>query len=483
VLQQKLVQKLSQRLVMTPTLQQAIKLLQLSRLELEGLMQQEMVQNPVLEEEQQLEEPPPESPKSEPEPEAEAAMAPAKEVVVGEEKHLEEIDIESYFQDYDDTPVRHHFSEEAPQLSYENTLATTPTLADHLLWQLDLSTSDEELMEIGRAIIGNLNEAGYLRATLEEITAMGGWSEDRVQAARLLIQALDPVGCGSLNLKECLLVQLEVHETDDPIALAIVRDHLDLFLNSQFDKLAKLLAVGLERIMQAREIIRNLDPNPGRKFSSVQTHYIIPDVMVLKEEDGSYRVVLNEDGLPKLRINPTYRRLLHENNDKGGEVKSYIKDKFRSAMWLIKSFEQRQRTIYKVAESIVRHQREFLEHGISALKPLILRDIAEDIGMHESTVSRVVTNKYMYTPQGVFEMKFFFHSGISGRFGEEVSSLSVKEKIKRLIESESSQQPLSDAQIVEILSREGLTIARRTVAKYRDELKIPASKLRRYASR
>ncbi|HEX9637184.1 MAG TPA: RNA polymerase factor sigma-54 [Acidobacteriota bacterium] len=481
MLQQKLVQKLSQRLVMTPTLQQAIKLLQLSRLELEGLLQQEMVQNPVLEEEQTEEPytPEPGKPETSSEPES---MAAAKEVVVGEEKHMQEIDITAYFQDYDETPMRHHFSEEAPQFSYENTLATTPSLADHLLWQLDLSTSDEELMEIGRAVIGNLNDAGYLRATIEEIQAMGDWSEPRVQAARSLIQRLDPIGCGSLNLRECLLLQFEVHEIDDPIALAIVRDLLHLFLNSQFDKLAKQLGVDLHRIMLAREVIRQLDPNPGRKFSSVQTHYITPDVMVLKEEDGSYRVMLNEDGLPKLRISPTYRRLLQA-GDSGGEVQSYIKDKFRSAMWLIKSFEQRQRTIFKVAESIVHHQREFLEHGISQLRPLILRDIAEDIGMHESTVSRVVTNKYMFTPQGVFEMKFFFHSGISGRAGEEVSSLSVKEKIKRLIEAEQAQQPLSDAQIVEILSREGLTIARRTVAKYRDELKIPASKLRRYASR
>jgi RNA polymerase sigma-54 factor len=235
--------------------------------------------------------------------------------------------------------------------------------------------------------------------------------------------------------------------------------------------------------MQAREQIRHLEPNPGRKFSNVQTHYIIPDVLVLKDEAVGYRILLNEDGLPKLKINPTYRRLLHAQGDGGAEVQTYIKDKVRSAMWLIKSFEQRQRTIYKVAESIVRHQRAFFEHGIGQLRPLILRDIAEDIGMHESTVSRVVTNKYMYTPQGVFEMKFFFHSGISGRAGEEVSSLSVKDKIKKLIENEHVQHPLSDAQIVEILAREGLTIARRTVAKYRDELKIPASKLRRYTAR
>jgi len=464
-LEQKLSAKLSQRLVMTPSLQQAIKLLQMSKLELVEEVQQELVENPVLEE-QAGETPTPDEAQSE-EPEPRDAF--------------DDVDFQSYFQDVEGYRPRAAI-EVGPDLpTFENTLTQAPNLADHLTWQLDLSTSDPGLKEIGRAIIGNLNEDGYLRATIEELCQLGGFDAEQVERALALLQSFDPPGIAARDLTECLCLQLARLGEGGSAAETIVRQHLDKLQKRQYRELAQTLGLELEDLQAEIEIIRGLDPRPGSQYSASRSNYVVPDVHVVKVDD-QYQVLLNEEGLPRLRISPVYRRMAAGASGEGAalEAKEYVRNKLRSAFRLIKSLEERQRTIYKVASSIVRFQREFLDHGIHRMRPLILRDVAEDIGMHESTVSRVVNHKYMHTHRGVFEMRFFFHSGIASTDGaESVSSLTVKERIRKIIGEEDAREPLSDAAIVKLLDREGLQIARRTVAKYREELRIPSSSLRK----
>jgi len=333
--------------------------------------------------------------------------------------------------------------------------------------------------EIGEAIVGNLDDDGYLVATVEELAAMGPWSTEDVERALALVQRFDPIGVAARDLQECLLLQLRHLGMGGSPAERIVTDHMRLLQNHQVPELARKLGMSIDDLKQHIELIRHLDPKPGSRHNPSQSQYVIPDVYIVKIED-QYVAVLNEDGLPQMRISPVYRRLLDkgaaENTD---ETRAYVKDKFRSALWLIKSVEQRQKTIQKVANSIINFQRDFLDHGIEHLRPLVLRDVANDIGMHESTVSRVVNNKYMHTPQGVFELKFFFHSGISSSYGENVSSVTIKQRIKKIIEMEDAKRPLSDSKIVSILQKEGLMLARRTIAKYREELKIPTSNQRK----
>ncbi len=343
-----------------------------------------------------------------------------------------------------------------------------------------MQTDDPKMREIGEAIIGNLDDDGYLVATVEELSAMGPWPTEDVEKALRLVQAFDPIGVASRDLQECLLLQLRnIDGMAGSTAERIVTEHMRLLQNHQVPELARKLGTSIDDLKQHIELIRHLDPKPGSRYNPSQSQYVIPDVYVVKVED-QYVAVLNEEGLPQLRISPVYRRLLDksatENTD---ETRAYVKDKFRSALWLIKSVEQRQKTIHKVATSIINFQREFLDHGIEYLRPLVLRDVANDIGMHESTVSRVVTNKYMHTPQGVFEMKYFFHSGIASSYGEAVSSVTIKQRIRKIIEQEDPRKPLSDSKIVSILQREGLELARRTIAKYREELKIPTSNQRK----
>jgi RNA polymerase sigma-54 factor len=338
-----------------------------------------------------------------------------------------------------------------------------------------MSDASPRIKEIAGFIIGNIDEDGYLRATNEEVMASGGYGAEEVEQAVQAVQSLDPIGVGARDLRECLLLQLQFLEIDEPLVEVIIRDHWEEFMQRKFVALAKTLIVDLKTLEGIVEIIKHLDPKPGRKYSSERAIYVEPDVYVHKVGD-EYIIVLNEDGMPKLRINGSYRAMLSSMDSKSdGETVNYIKDKIRSAVWLIKSLDQRQRTIYKVAESIVKHQREFLEKGIDFLRPLVLRDVADDIQMHESTVSRVVSNKYMHTPRGLFLMKYFFHSGIDSDTGEDISSLTVKKKIQSFIENEDPRKPLSDSKIMKILNDEGINIARRTVAKYRDELNIPSS--------
>jgi RNA polymerase sigma-54 factor len=471
-IQQRLHTKLVQKLILTPSLQQAIKLLPMSTLELSDLLNQEMVENPMLEEVPTEDLQPAEATTQEAEkPNAEAT---------NKSETWDDQDYEYFFGDYLDDGYRPRAPQEVRELPpIENTLSTASSLTDHLMWQLSMQTDDPLIREIGSAIIGNLDDDGYLVASFDELAAMGPWSVAEVDRALKLVQSFDPIGVAARDLQECLLLQLRHHGLEGSPTEKIVTEHLRLLQNHQVPEIARKLGVTIDDLKEHIEIIRNLDPKPGSRYNPTQSQYVIPDVYIIKVED-QYVAVLNEDGLPQMRISPVYRRLLDkgasENND---ETRAYVKDKFRSALWLIKSVEQRQKTIHKVANSIINFQRDFLDHGIEHLRPLVLRDVANDIGMHESTVSRVVTNKYMHTPQGVFEMKYFFHSGISSSYGESVSSVTIKQRIRKIIDNEDARKPLSDSKIVSILQREGLVLARRTIAKYREELKIPTSNQRK----
>jgi len=470
---QKLHTKLVQKLILTPSLQQAIKLLPMSTLELSELLNQEMVENPMLEEVPTEELQPVEAVQDKPEEQKAAAEKEKGDT-------WDDQDYEYFFGDYLDDGYRPKTPTEVKELPpIENTLSTGQSLSDHLLWQLSMQTDDAVLREIGEAIIGNLDDDGYLVATVEELAGMGPWATEVVERALALVQGFDPVGVASRDLQECLLIQLRHFGHGGTASEKIVTEHMRLLQNHQVPELARKLGMSIDDLKQHIELIRHLDPKPGSRHNPSQSQYVIPDVYVVKVEDA-YVALLNEEGLPQLRISPVYRRLLDKSaSENTDETRAYVKDKFRSALWLIKSVEQRQKTIHKVATSIINFQRDFLDHGIEYLRPLVLRDVANDIGMHESTVSRVVTNKYMHTPQGVFEMKYFFHSGIASSYGEAVSSVTIKQRIRKIIEQEDPRKPLSDSKIVSILQREGLELARRTIAKYREELKIPTSNQRK----
>jgi len=490
-LEQKLNLRMSQKLIMTPSLQQAIKLLQMTKLELQEEITQEVTENPLLEEmlegpaegeKAEGEEPAPGEAGEQAEGETPAADAPA-----GEEKErhsFDEIEYESYFQDYMEMSyVPQAPAEEIETPPLENILTKPQSLSGHLLWQLDMTVISARQKEIARAIIGNLDDDGYLQASLDEIAAMGPYDLEEVERGLHVVQDFDPTGVGARDLKECLLIQLAFHDMEGTPAELIIKEHMDLLQTRRFRDLAQALGCSQEEVMHYVDTIRTLDPKPGTKYNAGSNNYVLPDVYVVKV-DKAYTIILNEDGLPRLRISPFYRRMIDRNNtDVSHETREYVREKFRSAFRLIKSLEERQRTIYKVAKSIVKHQQGFLDFGYEHLRPLILKDVADDIGMHESTVSRVVNHKYMHTPRGLFEMKFFFHSGISSTQGEDVSSLTVKERIKKVVADEDPKHPLSDAAIVQRLSDDGLRIARRTVAKYREELRIPSSNERRQGFR
>ena len=473
-LQQKLSLKLQQKMVLTPTLQQAIRLLQLTRLELVQEASQELQTNPVLEEATTIEEPEG----------AEAVEGPDPETVEKDplDSYEDKIDVESYFQDYLETSMKYRGTaqeraEDAPDT--ERYLSHPESLAEHLEWQVSLSWLSDEEQEIARLIIGNLKEDGYLASTVEEIAAAARCSAERVVHVLSVVQNMDPVGVASRDLGECLRVQLLAYEMPDELALKIVDEHLYSLERDKPAQIAARLGVTEAELEEALRIIRNLDPKPGLRYNNPVNPTIIPDVAVVKDGEG-YRVVLNEDGMPHLRISPHYRSMAEEGSPEAGEeALSYLKEKVRSAMWFLKSIEERQRTIFKVAKEIVDFQKDFLDKGPAHMRPLILRDVAERVGVHESTVSRVVSNKYMETPRGILPMKYFFATGIGTLDGTDVSSLKVKESLKALVEAEDPRRPLSDQRIADLLKREGILLARRTVAKYREELNIPSSGRRR----
>ncbi len=471
-IQQKLHLKLGTRLHMTPSLQQAIKLLPLARLELANYLAQEMQVNPILEEQVTTVE--------DEEYDAEKEMEIAEETTSLESDRRSEdtFDYEAFFRDYFDNSYSPNVHKEIIEYpSVENTLAAPTSLTDHLQWQLGLSNPPEPTNVIAHEIVGNLDDKGYLMTSLEDIAQAGPYEPLEVEKALKLIQHLDPIGVGARDLQECLMIQAHHFGFEGLPVETMIREMLDLLRNHNYPEISRRLKCSLPEVQKWVDIIRHFDPVPGLKYNSSLPQYVTPDVYVVKM-DGEYKIILDDDGIPRLRINPLYRRMLEEKGTPD-ETVNYIKDKIKSALWLIKSIDQRQKTIYKVSDSIVRHQRAFLDYGIAFLKPLILKTVADDIGMHESTVSRAVTNKYMHTPQGVYEMKFFFHSSLSNSRGADISSLSIKDKIRKMIEAENSAKPLSDSEITGAFQREGLKISRRTVAKYREDMRIPASHQRR----
>ncbi len=468
---------LTQQLIMTPQLQQAIKLLQLSRLELLDTIYSEMETNPMLEE--QISEDGDEEKVSAEEPKSEtpADEPPIEEITVNE-KINDEVDWENYLTEYStgwaETPA--YDGREMP--SFESTTSERTNLYSHLMWQLNMGDFTDTQKEIGIHIIGNLNPDGYLTSSVEEIGEITGYPEEDVLETIHAVQQFDPVGVAALNTRECLLIQARFQGLEGTVVEKILLDHMDKLENKKYDQIAKNLSISLKEVLSAISIITNFEPKPGRRYNDEDTIYVSPDIYVFKVGDD-YQIVLNEDGLPKLKINPYYREILTSKNAYRDGTREYIQDKLKSAAWLIKSIHQRQRTIYRVTESLVRFQREFFDKGITYLKPLVLRDVAEDIEMHESTISRVTTNKYVHTPQGVFELKFFFNSAISCLDGDSVSSESVKEHLKNIIKSENKAKPYSDQDVARLLKKFNINVARRTVAKYRETLGILPSRKRR----
>jgi RNA polymerase sigma-54 factor len=481
-LEPKLFQKLSQQLVMTPQLRQAIKILQVSRTELESLIETELEENPILEEgspeknapEVEIGEPRVDGVMGEVEPTPEAPKPEAENA-----KDLKEIDWGEYFETYGNEFHGASYTDTDPgdddrRPSLENVLSKTQDLLGHLEWQLRLSTFTNEEDRIAALIIGNVDNDGYLGASVEEIAAMGGVEPEAVEAVLAKLQEFDPPGVCARTLRECLIIQLRQLGEGDSLAALIVRDHLDALESRRFEKLARDLSLPIEDVLEASKVVASLEPKPGRNFGEGEARYVTPDVFITKVGE-EYVINLNDDGLPYLRVSHYYKRMLGA--DPSGEAKGYIQEKMRAASWLIKSIQQRQRTIYLVTQSIVKFQRDFFERGISGLRPLVLKDVANDIGMHESTVSRATSNKYVHTPQGTFELKFFFTSSLRAGGGEDVSSESVKQRIREIIQGEDAHHPYSDQYIAALLAKENVDIARRTVAKYREMMGIlPSSK-------
>jgi len=498
-----LITSLRQQLVLTPQMRQRIELLGMTTLEMQDLLQTEMVENPVLE----VDENGPgetleslstldESLYAADHPQPPMAEAPQVETIATDNKTVsetsfeegdaepdvnpdsfQEIDFGTTFEEYLDPGYKTYEYEQRERPSFENMITRPLTLAEHLLWQLNMSELSGQTRDAAEAVIGNLNDDGYLEATLDEIMEMGDWPLSVVEKARRTVQAFDPVGVGSLERKECLLVQLEQLGYSNRLAAKLVTSHLDRLQPYRLPDLAKELNISLEQLRSEMEIIRKLEPYPGRKYAIKNTQYIEPEVYIEKIDD-EYYIHFNDDGMPQLRINSHYRRML-EAGETTKETRDYIKNRFRSAVDLLKNIEHRRQTIYKVCESIVRRQREFLDKGVEYIRPMMLKDIAEDIEMHLSTVSRVVNGKYAHTPQGVIELRRFFTEGMTNDDGEEVSTRVIKLQIKKMIEMENIRNPLTDEEIAEQLAKEGMKMSRRTVAKYRDQMNIPGSRERR----
>jgi len=464
--------KLTQSLRMTPQLQQAIKLLQLSRLELEGAVRTELDENPILEETMDLKEEDFERVKA-----VEAEVSTEGAEVQDNQNPLkqDEFEWESYL-DNQYKPPNQSLGGNEEIMNYENVISTQENLHDYLLWQARMYGFNDEELALAELLINYIDDDGYILTPLEEIAQSEGLDKQDLEDVLKFVQELDPPGIGARNLRECLLIQAKVLEEDTNDLTHVLNHHLKDLEKKNYDGIAKAMGREMSEIIELCKIIYSMDPKPGRAYAPQDTQYVTPDVYVYKVGDD-YMVSLNEDGLPRLKISNFYRNMLKSADNK--TTQEYIQDKLKSAVWLIKSIHQRQRTIYKVTDSIVKHQKDFLDKGAGFLKPMVLRDIANDIGMHESTVSRVTTNKYVHTPQGIFELKYFFNSGISTTDGDSMASESVKLKIKEMISKEDPKDPFSDQKLVELLKTDGIQIARRTVAKYRDMLKILPSSRRK----
>lgn len=535
----KLTTNLSQRLVLTPQLRQRIEMLQMTTLELTDLIQQQLLENPVLEEVPSQEETnelaekildqlangdpgssfdlapnegaaadfngSPENGAGDvdmdavnlyAEPEGGIATADDAGGEAGEDggtdeasrDAFEEIDFGREFQDYLDPGYKtqeFEYKEDAP--TFEQFLTRAPSLSEHLEWQLHMNPVSEEICDVALCVIGNLDADGRLTATNEEIAGMGnGWSEELAEEARQVVLKLDPVGCGARDARECLLAQLKAQGESDRLAARLISDHLLELQQHKLPNLSKQLGIDVEKLIEEVQYIRMLDPFPGRRYSSDEPVLISPEIYIEKLDDeaedwdelGGYVIYFADDGSPRLRISQNYQKMLGQQQTTK-ETRDFIRDKMRSAVDLLRNIEHRRQTIYKVVESMVKKQKEFLDKGVQYIKPMMLKDIAEDIGMHLSTVSRVVNRKYAHTPQGVIELRRFFTEGMMNEEGEEVSTRIIKLKIKKLIEEEDSHNPITDDQIVKILIKDGIKLSRRTVAKYRDQMNIPGSRERR----
>jgi RNA polymerase sigma-54 factor len=466
--------KLTQQLIMTPQLQMAIKLLQLSRLELMDTIRAELEENPALEE---VPEGTPAEQLAEQTDNTSADNAETKEVTI-EEKLQDDIDWSNYLDEYN-TPGRVHFeAENRDTPRFESFIARKESLNDHLLWQFLMTKPQKEEERIGSLIIGNINKDGYLQVSTQEIAYTSGLPHEKVEEVLAIIQTFDPVGVCARDLRECLLIQAKALELDHTIITDIIDEHLPNPEKQNYKAICKALKKSQDEVVAAINVIKAMEPKPGRQFSEETPQYINPDIYVYKLDDD-FVIMLNDDGMPKLRVNSFYRNSIGRGKKVSGEAEDYIQEKMRSAAWLIKSIHQRQKTIYRVMESILRYQREFFDKGIAYLKPMVLRDVAQDIGMHESTISRVTTNKYAFTPQGIFELKYFFNSSIRRIHGGAIASASVQEKIRQIIQGEDPRKPYSDDKIAQILKKEEIHIARRTVAKYREMLKVLPSNKRK----
>ena len=478
------VQKLTQQLVMTPQLQQAIKLLQLSRVELQEMISKELQENPALEEgaadeteagEQARAEVPAESVEPVPEPVINREVSAVDKIGT--------LDWQEYLDTHSNS-IHGSLTAEATSddgdgpPSWENNLTKKTSLEDHLIWQLRLSKISEKEEAIGLYIIGNLDENGYLSLPLEDICRVTESTPEEAEAVLKRIHFFDPVGVAARDLIECLLTQLENLGLGDNLAARIVANHLGHLESKRYEKLARELGVPIDEIADAAHVIASLEPKPSRGFEQEEVRIVLPDVFVEKIGDD-YVIYLNDDGVPRLRISSLYRRMVGQEGEAEEQARQYLQEKVRAATWLIKSIQQRQQTLYRVTQSIFKFQQDFLDHGKSHLKPMVLRDVAEDIHMHESTVSRATANKYVHTPQGLFELKYFFQSGLKTDNGEDVASESVKEKIRHIIAAEDTRKPYSDQHIAALLSNDSIDIARRTVAKYREAMGILPSSRRR----
>ncbi len=515
MLSQKLNLKVSQKQILTPGLVQMVTVLQLNRLELKDLITQEIAQNPVLDESaeageeltpaevqaaleaERTHEPSDEAfleltqstaantanvDMREPEaPERETVTEAAAEIAAETEQSsdtFDEIDFDSYFENYLDPGFKSPAQENPDKPSFETFLSSPVTLSDYLQSQLSLVIMSPEVRDASGAIIGNLDENGYLIDSLAEICSTEALSVEIAEEALRVVQTLDPAGVGARNLQECLLLQLDSRGGRDGVAWMIVMDHLKLVETRQFKEIAKLLGRPLEHVHIAVEVIRHLDPRPGLRYSGPGARPIEPDVYINKDSDG-YLIQLNDDDLPTLRLNSQYRRLLDRNQEPDKEVRNYVKERFASALLLMKNIEQRKKTIMQVCERIVDRQRDFLDFGLEQLKPMMIKDLAEEIGVHPSTVSRAVANKYAHTPQGVFELRYFFSEAVQGPAGGGTPLLLLKRHVKKMIEEEDRSHPLTDDQITAKLRADGIDVTRRTVAKYREDMKIPSTHQRR----
>jgi len=462
--------KMTQQLVMTPQLQQAIKLLQLNHLELAELIGNEIVENPVLEELHEEREDPLKGAAKDDKPKPDDPNAEGN-------KEQTDIDWERYLDDFQSSrrtgaEVRRDF-DDLP--GYDQTLTRGQSLSEHVMWQLQMTTASEAERAAAAVIVGNLGPDGYLRVPIEEMADSRSVPVQLFEDALTLVQSLDPLGVGARSLQECLLIQACVNHPDDRVLRSVIEDHMDRVEKRDYKPIARKLGVSYQRVIDAVRTLAEMEPKPGREYGNEEPRYITPDIYVIKSGD-EYVIQLNEEGVPRLRVSSYYRQVL-TGAAKGD--KEYIQDKLRSAQWLIRSIYQRQRTIYKVTESIVKQQRGFFDNGIKDLKPMILRDVAEDISMHESTVSRVTSNKYVHTHHGIFQLKFFFNSSIQREDGDSVASEMVKQRIKAIIGDENPRKPHSDQKVVQLLGEENIKIARRTVAKYRDMLGISSSSQRK----